>query len=55
MVVNPGDNDPDNDFVDILYSVVVEDDTANVIDGDTLTNTVTVTASTGAQTPRPPM
>lgn len=47
-VVNPGDNDASNDYVDITYQVVIENDAVNVINGANLTNTVTLTSGHGA-------
>ncbi|MBY8977921.1 DUF11 domain-containing protein [Rhodobacteraceae bacterium NNCM2] len=46
-LVNPGDNDPTNDSIDVFYQVVVEDDQAVVSDGDTLVNTVSAFTDTG--------
>ncbi|WP_157020236.1 isopeptide-forming domain-containing fimbrial protein [Mesorhizobium xinjiangense] len=48
-VINPGDNDLTNNFVDIFYQVVIVDEAGIVEDGEVLPNTVTVTSSTGAQ------
>ncbi len=44
-VTNPGDNDPDNDYIDIFYQVVIENDPSIVVDGQNQTNTVTITTS----------
>ncbi|HVW56608.1 MAG TPA: isopeptide-forming domain-containing fimbrial protein [Rhizobiaceae bacterium] len=40
-VVNPGDNIASNDFLDVIYKVVVDNNPSAVHDGATLTNTVT--------------
>ncbi len=48
-VVNPGDADTSNDYFDVFYQVVIEDDVANVTAGDVLSNAVTVTSSSGAE------
>lgn len=48
-VVNPGDTDTSNDYFDVFYQVVIEDDATNVMAGDVLSNSVTVTSSSGAQ------
>ncbi len=47
-VVNPGDNDATNDYVDITYRVVIENNAVNVINGANLANTVTLTSDHGA-------
>lgn len=48
-VINPGDADTTNDYFDVFYQVVVEDDAANVFSGGILSNDVTVTSSAGTE------
>ena len=51
--VNPGDNIVANDFVNVSYQVVVNDDATNVQDGNALINTATIFANinnTGSDT-----
>ncbi|KSV72132.1 hypothetical protein N185_23410 [Sinorhizobium sp. GW3] len=44
-VVNPGDNLPLNDYVDVFYTVVIVDDPTNVTNGAVLPNTVILTGN----------
>ncbi|MEM9043706.1 MAG: hypothetical protein AAGC81_03350 [Pseudomonadota bacterium] len=43
--VNPGDNIDANNFINVSYQVMVEDDPALVVDGNTLINTASVFAN----------
>jgi fimbrial isopeptide formation D2 family protein/uncharacterized repeat protein (TIGR01451 family) len=48
-VLNPGDNDPSNDFVILFYDAVVLDDPTAATQGATLVNVATAVTATGAQ------
>ena len=44
-VTNPGDGNATNDFLDITYTVVIQNNPTAVVDGAALSNTVTATAN----------